>query len=134
MTTDKMHHTADVILLAAGHVLLIKRKWDPYAGCWALPGGHQDPGEASDVAAARELREETGVTVPAAALRQVGRYDAPGRDPRGQYITHAFTATLPSPARPTAADDAVEARWWPLTALPRLAFDHAEILADATTR
>ncbi|WP_078624130.1 NUDIX domain-containing protein [Streptomyces monomycini] len=132
-------YTADVVLRAAGgagHVLLIKRRWDPYAGRWALPGGHVDvhKGETSLAAAVRELKEETGVAVPAGDLWQVGAYDALGRDPRGRYVTVAYTATLPSPVPPAAADDAVDARWWPLNALPALAFDHGEILASAVSQ
>ncbi|MFB1044389.1 NUDIX domain-containing protein [Streptomyces chrestomyceticus] len=134
-----LQYTADVVLRAAGgpgHVLLIKRRWKPYAGRWALPGGYVDvdKAETSRDAAARELAEESGITVPATDLWQVGVYDAPGRDPRGRVITVAYTATLPSPVPPAAADDAVDARWWPLDALPDLAFDHAEILADAVSQ
>ncbi|MFI2318391.1 DNA hydrolase [Streptomyces sp. CB00072] len=130
---ETIRYTADVVLLAAGYVLLIKRRWAPHAGSWALPGGHVDAGEASLQAAVRELKEETGITVPAKALRQVGAFDAPGRDPRGRYVTVAYTAPLTEPTAPTALDDAADARWWPLTALPDLAFDHAAILT-ATTR
>ncbi|MEV7082426.1 NUDIX hydrolase [Streptomyces sp. NPDC093516] len=136
MSTDTMdetiRYTADVVLLAAGHVLLIERGWDPFEGRWALPGGHVDVGETSRAAAARELEEEAGITVPADDLRQVGAFDTPGRDPRGRYVSVAYTATLPTPVQPTAGDDATAARWWPLTALPDLAFDHADILARAT--
>ncbi|MGM0361758.1 NUDIX domain-containing protein [Streptomyces griseoaurantiacus] len=131
-TTDEtIRYTADVVLLAAGYVLLIERGWDPYEGYWALPGGHVDVGETSVVAAARELEEEAGIAVPVADLRQVGAFDAPGRDPRGRYVSVAYTATLPAPVPPTAGDDATAARWWPLDALPNLAFDHANILAAA---
>ncbi|WP_318265286.1 NUDIX domain-containing protein [Streptomyces halstedii] len=42
-----MRYTADVVLLAADHVLLIERGWDPYKNSWALPGGHVDSGETS---------------------------------------------------------------------------------------
>lgn len=132
-TTDEtIRYTADVVLLAASHVLLIERGWDPFKGRWALPGGHVDTGETSLDASVRELEEETGITVSAADLRQVGAFDAPGRDPRGRYVSVAYTATLPTPVRPTAGDDATAARWWPLNALPGLAFDHADILARAT--
>ncbi|WDM16490.1 NUDIX hydrolase [Streptomyces lavenduligriseus] len=132
-TTDEtIRYTADVVLLAAGHVLLIERGWDPYEGCWALPGGHVDKGETSLEAAVRELEEETGIPVPAADLRQVGAFDAPGRDPRGRYVSVAYTATLPAPVAPTAGTDATAARWWRLDTLPDLAFDHADILARAT--
>ncbi|MFD3503931.1 NUDIX domain-containing protein [Streptomyces sp. NPDC058642] len=133
-TTDEtIRYTADVVLLAAGHVLLIERGWDPFKGRWALPGGHVDMGETSLDASVRELEEETGITVPAIDLRQVGAYDAPGRDPRGRYVSVAYTATLSSLVQPTAGDDATAARWWRLDALPDLAFDHAEILAGATS-
>lgn len=132
-TNETIHYTADVVLLAAGHVLLIERGWDPFKGQWALPGGHVDSGETSLAASVRELEEETGITVPATDLRQVGAYDAPARDPRGRYVTVAYTATLPSLLPPKAGDDATAARWWPLDALPDLAFDHAEILADSTS-
>lgn len=131
-TTDEtIRYTADVVLFAAGHVLLIERGWDPYEGHWALPGGHVDVGETSLVAAARELKEEAGIAVSVADLRQVGAFDAPGRDPRGRYVSVAYTATLPALVPPTAGDDATAARWWPLDALPNLAFDHADILAAA---
>jgi 8-oxo-dGTP diphosphatase len=124
-------HTADAVIVAPGHLLLIERRWDPYAGLWALPGGHQDDGEDSRDAAARELAEETGIRVRAIDLRLVGVYNAPGRDPRGDYSTTAYTATLPAMVAPTAADDAAAARWWPLSDLPRLAFDHGDIIRDA---
>lgn len=67
--------------------------------------------------------------MPVSALRQVGTFDAPGRDPRGRYVTVTYTTTLPQPVQPSAGDDATAARWWPLTALPELAFDHAAILS-----
>ncbi|MFG2668827.1 NUDIX domain-containing protein [Streptomyces sp. NPDC048387] len=134
-TTDEtIRYTADVVLFADRHVLLIERGWDPFKSRWALPGGHVDKGESSLDAAARELEEETGITVPAADLRQVGAFDAVGRDPRGRYVSVAYTATLPALVEPTAGDDATAARWWPLAALPDLAFDHAEIVAEAVRR
>ncbi|MFI7359450.1 NUDIX domain-containing protein [Streptomyces avidinii] len=138
MSTDTadetIRYTADVVLFAAGHVLLIERGWDPHAGSWALPGGHVDKGETSLDASVRELEEEAGITIPAADMRQVGAFDAPGRDARGRYVSVAYTATLPSLVEPKAGDDATAARWWPLDALPDLAFDHAEIVAAATSR
>ncbi|MGW9460911.1 NUDIX domain-containing protein [Streptomyces globisporus] len=101
---EAIRYTADVVLLA---VLLIQRRWDPHAASWALPGGHCDAGETSLQAAVRELEEETGITIPADTLRQVGAFDGPGRDPRGRYVTVAYTATLPEPVAPTPMDDAV---------------------------
>lgn len=61
-TFETIRYTADVVVTTTdGRVLLIERGWDPYAGQWALPGGHVDPGETSRAAAARELAEEAGV-------------------------------------------------------------------------
>ncbi|MFF8696766.1 NUDIX domain-containing protein [Streptomyces sp. NPDC015144] len=133
-THETIHLTADVVLLAAGHVLLIERGWAPYKNSWALPGGHVDSGETSLAAAARELEEETGIPIPVTDLRQVGAFDAPDRDPRGRYVSIAYTTTLPAPIPPTAGNDATTARWWPLDKLPDLAFDHADILTAATAR
>lgn len=136
--TETVRLTADVVLLAERDgelvVLLIRRGWDPYGGCWALPGGHVDPGEEVADAARRELAEETGLT--AYHLDLVGVYGAPGRDPRGRYVTWAYVGFVSGDvADPTAGDDARDARWVPVASVltdPRgLAFDHAQILADA---
>ena len=114
-------------------VALIARLHDPYAGSWALPGGFIEMDERLADAAARELREETGLQ--GVSLRPVGVFDDPGRDPRGRSISMAFAAYMEGP-RPAlhAADDAAEARWHSVTALPPLAFDHAEIVAAALDR
>ncbi|MBP5942756.1 NUDIX domain-containing protein [Streptomyces acidiscabies] len=132
--TETTRYTADVVVLTPdGHLLLIERDWPPFEGDWALPGGHQDEGEASRMAAARELLEETGVRVDPDQLRAIGTWDQPGRDPRGRYSTDAYLAVVPAGTRIVAGDDARTARWWPLDALPeRLAFDHADILRAAT--
>ncbi|MER6916097.1 NUDIX hydrolase [Streptomyces sp. NPDC000594] len=129
-----IRYTADVVALTPeGNVLLIERGWPPCEGTWALPGGHVDPGETSRAAAARELAEETGVDVTADALRPIGVWDTPDRDPRGRYITAAYAAAVPADTTLSAGDDARTARWWPLDDLPeRLSFDHADILRAAT--
>jgi 8-oxo-dGTP diphosphatase len=136
---ETIHYTADTILLTPNKragtlpfdVLLIERGCEPFQGRWALPGGWVDADETSRAAAARELGEETGIDVDPTALRQLGVYDAPDRDPRGRYVTVAYTLIVDRTA-PTAGDDARQARWWPLNDLPDLAFDHATILTDLT--
>ncbi len=136
---ETIHYTADTILLTPNKragtlpfdVLLIERGCAPFQGRWALPGGWVDADETSRAAAARELGEETGIDVDPTALRQLGVYDAPDRDPRGRYVTVAYTLIVDRTA-PTAGDDARQARWWPLNQLPSLAFDHADILSDLT--
>ncbi|MFD9139668.1 NUDIX domain-containing protein [[Kitasatospora] papulosa] len=132
-TFESIRYTADVVVTTTdGYVLLIERGWDPHAGQWALPGGHVDPGETSRAAAARELAEEAGVYAAPEELTQVGTWDAPGRDPRGRYVTVAYQLTVISGTPAEAGDDAVNVRWWPLNDLPPLAFDHADIIATVT--
>ncbi|WP_399139970.1 NUDIX domain-containing protein [Streptomyces sp. NBUA17] len=134
-TFETIRYTADVVVTTTdGYVLLIERGWDPHAGQWALPGGHVDPGETSRAAAARELAEEAGVYVAPEELSQVGTWDAPGRDPRGRYVTVAYHLLVISGTPVEAGDDAVNACWWPLAALPPLAFDHADIIDAATAQ
>jgi 8-oxo-dGTP diphosphatase len=119
----------DVVALADGRVLLIRRGHPPFEGSWALPGGFVDPGERVAEAAVRELREET--EVEAGALELLGVYDTPGRDPRGHTVSVVYTARLAAAVPARGGDDASEARWFPTGELPELAFDHALILGDA---
>jgi len=129
--------TADVVLFGRRegslYVAAIRRGHDPYAGCWALPGGHVDVGEEALVAGYRELAEETGMNVP--TLRLVGVYSTPGRDPRGRYVTFAYTHLLAHTMPLRAGDDAADAQWVLVDDLladgARLAFDHDQIIRDA---
>ncbi|GAB2981872.1 NUDIX domain-containing protein [Nocardioides montaniterrae] len=126
--------TVDVALLCPCpeglSVLLIQRKHDPYAGAWALPGGFVDADEDAETAARRELREETGLEL-SVPLTQLHTYTAPDRDPRGRTISIVHLASVPETVAATAGDDAADVRWFPVSDLPELAFDHAEVLADA---
>lgn len=124
--------TADAVLFAEKdgqtYVLLIQRGNDPYKGYWAFPGGFLNMDETVARCAERELEEETGIRLT--GMQLVGLYSDVERDPRGRVITAAYTAMTTMPEA-VAADDAAAARWWPLSALPQLAFDHDKILADA---
>lgn len=117
--------TVDVIVETSGGVVLVRRR-NPPPG-WALPGGFVDYGEPLWAAAVREAREETGLEVELTALLHV--YSRPDRDPRQHTVSAVFVGR--ARGEPRGADDAAEARAFPLDALPSpLAFDHAEILAD----
>lgn len=107
-------------------VLLVKRKNDPYKGRWALPGGFVDTWERLKEAAARELKEETGID--AKNLEQVSVFDDPQRDPRGRTISIAFSGEAAPDSEARGKDDASEARWWKVGEIPDLAFDHFRIL------
>ncbi|HZU05357.1 MAG TPA: NUDIX hydrolase [Chloroflexota bacterium] len=120
--------TVDGVVVENGAVLLIRRRHPPFAGHYALPGGFVDYGETVEAAVVREVREETGLEV---AIKQLlGVYSEPARDPRGHTVSIAYLLERRG-GRLAGADDATEARFFPLTALPSLAFDHARILADA---
>ena len=124
--------TADCIVITREEepkVLLIQRANDPYKGCWAFPGGFMDMDETTEQCAIRELKEETGLDV--SDIKQIGCYSKVDRDPRGRTITVAYLAIIDEPVEVTGLDDAAKAEWFPLSALPQLAFDHEEILSDA---
>lgn len=125
--------TVDVIIAtrdAKPSVLLIRRKRDPYAGSWAIPGGFVEANESLETAARRELFEETGVRT--ADLLQLHTFGDPGRDPRGHVISVAYLARVKqTDLKPRADDDAAEVGWYPLHRLPELAFDHRSILRMA---
>ena len=124
--------TADAVLFAEKdgqmHVLLIQRGNEPYKGYWAFPGGFLNMDETVAHCAERELEEETGIRLT--GMQLVGIYSDVERDPRGRVITAAYTAMTSMPEA-NAADDAAAARWWPISNLPELAFDHKLILSDA---
>jgi 8-oxo-dGTP diphosphatase len=126
--------TVDIILFHQTaeqrvEVLLIKRAKEPFKGQWALPGGFVDKDESLEAAAARELKEETGLED--IRLAQIGAFGDPGRDPRGHCISIVFAAAISSRVEAIGADDAEEARWHSATRPPRLAFDHKKILRFA---
>lgn len=115
-------------------LLLIRRANPPHAGMWALPGGFLDMDEAIDRCAQRELEEETGIS--GVYLEQLYTFGAPQRDPRGRVISVAYYALVPEHRlpRPRAASDAAEVAWFPVNALPKLAFDHGDIITLAQQR
>lgn len=107
-------------------VVLVKRGRPPYGH--ALPGGFIEEGEAAESAAIREALEETGLHITLKSL--LGVYSDPARDPRRHTMAVVYIADTEHPERLQAGDDAAEAAFHPLEALPELAFDHARILAD----
>lgn len=130
-TPETIRYTADVAVVRGDDILLIERGWDPYKGKLALPGGHVDAGETSRQAAARELYEETGISVYPEELTFIGVWDDPDRDPRGRYVTAVYVLEVHSGAEAQAGDDAVRIEWVPLhehDQLRGLAFDHFDIV------
>lgn len=114
-------------------VLLIERGLEPFKGKWALPGGFVRVDETLDAAARRELEEEAGIKN--VFLEQLYTFGEVKRDPRERVVSVAYYALVKLAAHETkAATDAADARWFPVSKIPELAFDHADILAAALAR
>lgn len=133
--------TVDLVVLTIRDdrlcVLLVRRGEDPYRDRWSLPGGFVSPDEDLPTAAARELREETGLTPDVVHLEQLSTYGAPDRDPRMRVVSVAYLGLAPALPTPQAGTDAAAARWLPLVDLVAegdLPFDHDKILDDGLER
>jgi len=114
-------------------VLLIERGLEPFKGKWALPGGFVRVNETLDDAARRELEEEAGLRD--VFLEQLCTFGAVDRDPRERVVSVAYYALVKLAAHETkAATDAADARWFPVSKVPKLAFDHADILTTGLAR
>lgn len=114
-------------------LLLIRRGHDPHRGKWVLPGGFLEMDEDLEACAKRELKEETGAAD--LYLEQLFTFGRPDRDPRERVISVTYFALAPANKLTiNAGSDAAEADWFPLTDLPELAFDHADIILLAQER
>ncbi|MCF4101685.1 NUDIX hydrolase [Gillisia sp. M10.2A] len=126
--------TVDTVIFCIEHsdkkVLLIQRKNDPYKYQWALPGGFLEEDEELETGAKRELKEETGLKLE--SLKQLHAFGRIGRDPRGRTISIAFVGSVEKEFEVVGSDDAREAKWFSIKKLPELAFDHLQIISEAT--
>lgn len=114
-------------------VLLIKRNVQPFKDSWALPGGLVGDTESLEQAVQRELKEETGVNIN--YLEQLYSFGQPGRDPRNRVISITYYGLVKPEAFELHADtDAADVAWFNIKKLPKLAFDHHEILTAAHER
>lgn len=122
--------TTDIILIAkekdCSYILLIERKFDPFKGYWAFPGGFVEMDEDLDTACLRELKEETGIAnIDIKQFYTAGKVD---RDPRGRTISVVYWAEIDHRIEYTPGDDAAKANWFSIKELPELAFDHQHII------
>lgn len=129
--------TVDIVIFTIQNndlcVLLIKRKFPPYKGRWALPGGFVRYDEPLVEAAMRELYEETGVRN--LYIEQLYTFGDPKRDPRRRVITVTYFALISSENLVVRPDtDVSDVRWHSVYKLPKLAFDHDGILKYALQR
>lgn len=134
--------TVDLVLFTIAEdrlqTLLVRRGAAPFKGRWALPGGFVALDEDLEVAARRELREETGLELRRVHLEQLATYGEPRRDPRQRVVTVAYLALAPRLPAPLAGSDAAGAAWVDVDESLRsrsdLAFDHTRILKDGLDR
>ncbi len=115
-------------------LLLIKRKYNPFKGAWAIPGGFVLDSESLEDAVARELQEETGIKID--YLEQLYTFGAPKRDPRTRILSVAYFGLVNKThfEKLKASTDAEDAEWFNFKHLPTLAFDHKQILEVAIER
>jgi 8-oxo-dGTP diphosphatase len=130
--------TVDVVIFTLQerelHVLLVKRKHWPFEGRWAIPGGFVNMNESLELAARRELEEETGIRD--IYLEQLYTFGEPKRDPRTRVISVAYIALVSADTQTLrVSEESTDVRWFPVRALPGpLAFDHDTILAAGLDR
>ncbi len=96
-----------VVMDGQGRLLMIRRGHEPGAGLWSIPGGRIEPGETDAAALAREMLEETSLSVQVGRL--LGRVRRPG--PGGAVIDIKDYAATITGGTLQAGDDAADARW-----------------------
>ena len=136
--------TTDAVVIKSGHILMVKRGFNPGKGLWALPGGFLDQKEKIENGMLRELKEETRIKVDKAILQrsiiESKVFDHPERSLRCRTITHAYLIDLGEGPLPyvKGSDDAVGAHWIPLADLQsiedELFEDHMDIITYLTSR
>lgn len=116
------------------NVLLIQRAQEPFKSEWALPGGYNPAGETTQQAMKRILLKKTGLkTSDLSLVEQLYTFDTVARDPRG----HAVSVTYMGLGKDLtlSKDKALQSpKFFPLTKLPKLAYDHEHIIDYAKQR
>lgn len=114
------------------HVVLIERPQDPFKGIWALPGGYNPEGETTLEALSRIVRDKAGISLDDLSyIEQLYTFDTVARDPRG----HAVSVTYMGCGRNIEwVKSEAHTASFPVDDLPKLAYDHADIISYARTR
>lgn len=122
--------TTDTVAYNGDKILLIRRGNYPYKNYWALPGGFfEKTDEDLNFGAQRELKEETGIDIDPKYFRQIKTYGH-NFDPRMKIVDVAFSVRVSKKDmdKVKGLDDACDARWFQIDALPKLAFHHEQII------
>lgn len=112
-------------------VLLVKRREEPFVGQWIIPGGVVYNNESIDAAAIRELKEKTGLE--GVFLQQFYAFGEPYRDPRMRMVSIGHLALIDKNRVEILQQtpDTLDARWYAINDVPKLGFDHNEMLQKA---
>ncbi|BAY90876.1 MULTISPECIES: NUDIX hydrolase [unclassified Tolypothrix] len=115
-------------------VLLVMRQQEPFLNCWSLPGTLVRQGESLEDAAYRIMAEK--IRVKNLYLEQLYTFGGPNRDPREatdsygvRYLSVSYFALVRFEEAELIADGVTGIAWYPLKQLPKLAFDHNQILS-----
>ncbi|MFX1259026.1 MAG: NUDIX hydrolase [Promethearchaeota archaeon] len=116
------HVGVGILLIRDNQLLLVKRKYDPDAGYWSIPGGHLDLGEKVQTAAEREAYEETGFKVKISKLAGIIdkiMYDKEGKVEYHYVLINYFVEQIEGDPNqpPKADDDALDAKFVPFEEL-----------------
>lgn len=141
----KLANTVDILAYNNDKVLLIRRKKPPFCNYFATPGGFfnhsefinketgllEQPDANLEYTAQRELMEETSLNLPIDKFEQIKTYSHMF-DPRLRIVDTAFAVKVPTKMtkKILGADDALEACWFDINNLPKLAFHHNQIIKD----
>lgn len=114
-------------------VLLVQMKQEPYTGLWAMPGGLILQDETTEAAAMRMLSEQTGVQN--VYIEQLKTFDHPERDRLNRVVSVAYIALVPPDDRTLRTTEKYsDVRWWDVSELPQLAYDHSRMVDKAVRR
>ena len=83
---DRPYVGVGAVIVDEGKVLIVKRRYEPLAGQWSLPGGAVEVGETLETSIAREMLEETGLEVEVGPVIEV--FDRISRDADGKVRYH----------------------------------------------
>lgn len=128
--------TVDAVIFQVNNntleVLLLKRPNEPFKGEWALPGGYNAKGETTTDALERVVFQKTGIKIKddLRYIEQLYTFDTINRDPRG----HAVSVTYMGCGRNITYNEDLEVAFFDVNKLPKLAYDHANIIKYAKER
>ncbi len=123
-----MFVACDSIIERRNKILLVKRKFEPFKGFYAFPGGKVEENELVEKAIVREVKEETGYIIK--PIEILGVYSDPKRDPRGHVITITFISKIIKGKLKNSIE--TEPKWFKINEVKKmkLAFDHSKIFKD----